>query len=266
MRIAHLSDPHFGRIASVGEQEALIESIRTHKCDAVLVTGDLTQRARVSEFKAARKFLCALPAPRLVIPGNHDVHAWWHRPDLRIFNPFRRYKSWISPDLEPKITTANLAVLGLNTAHGLTFQSGRCTNSQVEKVRDFFSSQSSDKFKILAVHHPLTALKKSDMTSVARNGKRVLEAAAESGVDVVCAGHWHLSYTEMYKVAETRLLLSIAGTAISDRWRSPQIGINSWSLIEKERELRVYVYTYDISTCSFNCSVVFRPEVFPNTT
>ena len=266
MRIAHLSDPHFGRIVSVREQEALIESIRTHKCDAVLVTGDLTQRARVSEFKAARDFLCALPEPRLVIPGNHDVHAWWHRPDLRIFNPFRRYKKWISTELEQEITTSNLAVLGLNTAHGLTFQGGRCTDSQVERIHNFFLCQPSDKFKILAVHHPLVALEGIAARDVARNGKQVLVAAAESGVHVVCAGHWHLSYAEMCEVIGVRLLLVMAGTATSDRWRFPQFGMNSWCLVERSPELSVQVYTYDLSTHSFAHSEIFQAEKFPYST
>ena len=88
MRLAHVSDPHFGRIASLHVQEDLIEDIRAHGCDAILITGDLTQRARRGEFKAAREFLRALPLPYIVIPGNHDMHAWWHRPDLRMLDPF----------------------------------------------------------------------------------------------------------------------------------------------------------------------------------
>ena len=246
MRVAHISDPHFGRIASTHVQEDLIDSIHTHKCDAVLVTGDLTQRARRSEFRAARGFIQALPEPRLVIPGNHDVHAWWHRPDLRIFNPLRRYKQKISKELEPTIMIPGLAVLGLNTAHGLTVKSGRCTPWHLGRIRKFFTEQSPETFKILAVHHPLSTVGAFPMLDVAHNGEQVLATAAENRVDVVCSGHWHLAHVEIYDTGATRLLLSLAGTAISDRWRTPQMGMNSWNLIEKKSQwIEIQVYVYD---------------------
>ncbi len=255
MRIAHVSDPHFGRIVSAHVKDDLIDSIRMHDCDAVLVTGDLTQRARRSEFRAASEFLHALPEPRLVIPGNHDVHAWWHHPDLRIFDPLRRYKKWISHELETEIITAGLAVLGLNTAHGLTVKGGRCTSTQIERVQSFFERQPADSFKILAVHHPLSSLTISGLLDTARNGEHLLTVAAEVGVHVVCAGHWHLAHTEVLEIGGARLLISLAGTATSDRWRSPQIGINSWSLIEKNSQgIDVKVYTYEPNARVFKLS------------
>lgn len=268
MRIAHISDPHFGRIVSEHVQEDLIRSIHEHDCDAVLVTGDLTQRARRDEFKAARKWIDALPERRLVIPGNHDVHAWWHRPDLRILDPLRRYKKWISADLEQEITTADLAVLGLNTAHGLTIKRGRCTVEQVERIRDFFSGHSPATFKILAVHHPLAAHRDFEALDVACGGGQLLTVAAESGVHMICAGHWHLANQDIYETAGNRLFICLAGTVTSDRWRAPQRGINSWNLVEKSAhkiEVRVYVYNsnerkFELhdSTCSTSSLMAFE--------
>ena len=70
--IVHLSDMHFGRF----DQRLVAPLVRTVQRiapDLVAISGDLTQRARRSQFAQARAFLDRLPTPRLVVPGNHDV-------------------------------------------------------------------------------------------------------------------------------------------------------------------------------------------------
>ena len=253
MRLAHVSDPHFGRIASLHVEEDLIEDIRAHGCDVIVITGDLTQRARRGEFKAARGFLNALPLPYIVVPGNHDMHAWWHRPDLRMLDPLRRYKRQLTRQLEPTIAIQGLAVLGLNTTYGFTVQGGRCTAQQVKRVQSFFSEQPPSTLKVLAVHHPLTALRVSENLDLARGGEQLFAAAADAGVTLVCAGHWHCAHVEVCIEAGSELVVSIAGTATSDRWREPQTEMNSWNLIETgERNLEVQIRKYDRHTRTFS--------------
>ena len=70
--VAHLSDPHFGRIERATVQ-ALIATVTEARPDVVVISGDLTQRAKEREFQEARQFLDALPSPQIVVPGNHDV-------------------------------------------------------------------------------------------------------------------------------------------------------------------------------------------------
>ena len=86
--IAHLSDLHFGRV-----DPAVCKALRIALADAapdvVVVSGDLTQRARVSEFRTAKDFFADLPAPSIVVPGNHDVPLW--NPYLRFIRPLARY-------------------------------------------------------------------------------------------------------------------------------------------------------------------------------
>ena len=62
--------------------------------DLVAVSGDFTQRARASQFAEARDFLHALPVPRLVVPGNHDVPLY----DVarRFLRPLARYQRFIA--------------------------------------------------------------------------------------------------------------------------------------------------------------------------
>ena len=49
LRIAHLSDPHFGTILP-GVREGLLATLAELKPDLILLTGDITQRARRSQF------------------------------------------------------------------------------------------------------------------------------------------------------------------------------------------------------------------------
>ena len=70
--LLHISDLHFGRV-DPATVEPLTAAIRALARNVVIVSGDLTQRARAAEFRAARAFLDALPRPQIVVPGNHDV-------------------------------------------------------------------------------------------------------------------------------------------------------------------------------------------------
>ena len=78
--LVHLSDLHFGRV-DAELIEPLLVSVADAKPDLVVISGDLTQRARKRQFEAARAFLDRLPRPRIVVPGNHDVPLYrvWER-------------------------------------------------------------------------------------------------------------------------------------------------------------------------------------------
>src|SRR2546422_7512069 len=54
--------------------------------DAVVLSGDLSQRARYGEFQRARAFVSVATqtAPVHVIPGNHDVQWWTDRKSTRL--------------------------------------------------------------------------------------------------------------------------------------------------------------------------------------
>ena len=52
-KIVHLSDLHFGRI-DAGLVEPLVEAVNEAGPSLVVVSGDLTQRARSQQFEEAR--------------------------------------------------------------------------------------------------------------------------------------------------------------------------------------------------------------------
>src|SRR6187399_2421816 len=108
--IVHVSDLHFGRVNSA-LLDPLLDAIQRATPDLLAVSGDLTQRARTEEFLAARKFLDAIPTPRIVVPGNHDV------PLYNVLSRFCRkldhYREYITTDLSPFFADDEIAVAGV---------------------------------------------------------------------------------------------------------------------------------------------------------
>ena len=119
--VVHLSDLHFGRTDDAVIQP-LVSAIREIAPDVIAVSGDLTQRARREQFRAARAFLDRLAAPKIIVPGNHDVPLY----DVfrRFLRPLARYRRYITGDLQPFYGDEEIAVLGINTARSLTFNIG----------------------------------------------------------------------------------------------------------------------------------------------
>src|SRR6187402_32664 len=104
--IAHLSDLHFGGYADLAQIEALEAFLPTLGPDAIVIAGDLSQRARHGEFQAAHAFFNRLRphAPLLVVPGNHDIE-WWKSPlrllgEQRKYHKYSRYLHELRPVLE----------------------------------------------------------------------------------------------------------------------------------------------------------------------
>jgi hypothetical protein len=66
--VAHLSDLHFGR-TDAKVVNALLHDLQHMRPDLVIVSGDLTQRARSHQFAEARAFLSHCPAPASTCPA-----------------------------------------------------------------------------------------------------------------------------------------------------------------------------------------------------
>src|ERR1700681_3879842 len=149
--IVHLSDLHFGRT-----DDALLTPLASVIAmlapDLVAVSGDLTQRARTRQFKAARAFLDRLPMPQLIVPGNHDVPLF----DVvrRFTRPLARYRRYITDDLAPWFIDEEMAVAGINTARSLTFKRGRINETQIERVQKRLCELADGIAKVIVTHHP----------------------------------------------------------------------------------------------------------------
>ncbi|HSW84304.1 MAG TPA: metallophosphoesterase, partial [Usitatibacter sp.] len=131
--IVHLSDLHFGRVDRELLQP-LTDRVHALEPHVVVVSGDLTQRARPDQFREAKAFLDSLPRPQVVVPGNHDVPLY--NVFQRLLAPLARYKRIISRDLEPDYIDEEVAVVGVNTARSLVLKDGSINGRQVERVKE----------------------------------------------------------------------------------------------------------------------------------
>jgi len=245
--LIHLSDLHFGRVDPV-----LLDPLRdlVHRIapDVVVVSGDLTQRAKEDEFIAARAWLDTLPGPQIIVPGNHDISLY--NVFRRFLAPLDRYKRYITDDLDPVHVDGEIAVLGVNTARSLTFKDGRVNREQVEKIRATLAGLDPDVTRVVVTHHPFDlpraeGVEESDLVDRAR---MAMDAFAECGVDLLMAGHLHLHHAgntqARYKISEYAALVVQAGTATSTRGRGE---VNSFNVIRIEpQRIEVDRYGWDV--------------------
>jgi 3',5'-cyclic AMP phosphodiesterase CpdA len=224
--LVHLSDLHFGRV-DYSVVEPLVATIGEIKPDVVVVSGDLTQRARSHEFKEAREFLDRLPSPQIIVPGNHDVPL--HNAYARFFQALDKYKRYITDDLEPFHSDEEIAILGINTARSLTIKDGRINEEQIGAIRDRLCPFADEVTKIIVTHHPFD-LPEGHNDEVVGRAQMAMEAIAKCGADVLLAGHLHVSHTghssARYKIAGHSALIVSAGTATSTRGRGETNSFN----------------------------------------
>jgi len=219
--IAHLSDPHFGTVEPRVER-ALHADLRAVPLDLVVLTGDITQRARRAQFVAARAWMDALPdAPLLALPGNHDIPLF----DLftRLFRPYRLYRRYVHSDLERVYCDATLLVVGIDATRRGRHKHGVISRQQVEDTARLLR-RSKAQTKIVATHQPLVVVTEDDVRNRARGAVAAVETWVEAGADLFLGGHIHLPYCREVagRSPGTRAIVSQAGTAISRRTRGAQ--------------------------------------------
>jgi 3',5'-cyclic AMP phosphodiesterase CpdA len=212
-RILHLSDLHFGK-ERPGLLRPLITTANALAPDLVAISGDLTQRARPGQFRAARTFIAALEAPVLAVPGNHDTPL--HDVFERLFTPWRRYRRYIAEDLEPSWEDDEVSVHGVNTVNPLYWQRGHIGRGTTARLCRTISAD-PERLHILVGHHPLEHLPDT-RKRLASGAERALAALESCGAGVVLSGHLHLWRVGPFR-AFGGLLLVQAGTGLSTRMR-----------------------------------------------
>lgn len=229
-RVIHVSDLHFGR----DRPELLlplVNAVRTLEPDLVIISGDLTQRATDPQFAAAAAFIQSLGRQVLCVPGNHDVPL--HNLFIRVFLPWRRYRKWISPDLEPTHSDDEMVVIGVNTVNPFVWQQGWFRSRAIRRVCAAFAGSTGRRVHLVVVHHPMEHLP-GERKTLMRGAATGIQRLSDCGADIVLSGHLHSWRAEPFVFVEGRssALQVHAGTSLSNRLRGE---VNDFNLLEVER-------------------------------
>lgn len=222
LRIAHLSDPHFGTVLPEVE-ERLIATLRSLKPDLVLVSGDITQRARRAQFQAAAAFRKKMaPFPFFAVPGNHDIPLF--NLFARLFYPYRGFHRYFQAARETDFRIGDVRVIGLNSTSRWRHVQGSLDLARIKE--EFLSNWDTSKIRVAMVHHPIECAKDIDDKNRLRGKDETLALFKEAQIDLVLSGHVHDPYIQV----EGSLVLSVAGTCLS--WRIRKGAPNSFNWIE----------------------------------
>lgn len=231
VRLLHVSDIHCGRPFVAAHVEAALDVARGAPWDAIVISGDLSQRAREHEFIAARTIVDRFRAcaPTLLVPGNHDA-AWWHAPfGVGDFSRVHaRYRTFIAPDTEPVLRVPGVTLVGLNSAWGTNPESltwyprdwrvkGGLTPAQLQRAHVQLSAAPAGDLRVLVVHHNVVRGRLSNRWGL-KQPQRVLDTLAAMPLEVVCTGHDHEERIEVVERSSARFLVSAANT-LSNRMR-----------------------------------------------
>lgn len=241
--LLHLSDLHFGT-----EKPECIRGIQQfcqqHRPEVVVVSGDLTQRARLGQFFACKQFLDSLDTPYLVVPGNHDIplyHVW-----DRFLSPFMRYHAFFSAP-EKELETEHFYLIGVNSVRRRYHTRGHISLQQIQQIQQKLQQAPTDKLKIIVTHQPFYTPPDDPhgVQDCPVLGRMALELWSQQHLFALLHGHLHQAVVydlnQIYQLNASHPVLDIqAGTATSKRlYRNSPNGFN---LIQPNGQIGHYVY------------------------
>jgi 3',5'-cyclic AMP phosphodiesterase CpdA len=256
--VFHCSDLHFGHPAVPEQYEAIESLIQESRFDVVVISGDLTQRARSGEFQRARAFIrhAERVSKVIVVPGNHDV-AWWLSPfgfgdDEKLL---AKYRTYIDAEIAPVIRVPGATFVGLNTCHGVIRETltwnlrdlsiiGYLRRDQLERAAAELAKTPAGDARVIVMHHNPVKGELSRRHGL-RNTNQILGAFAEMGVDLVCCGHDHQEAVHYIEHTKKGTIISTAGT-ISNRARGGRpSSVNSIRLTMTDIDVHTLVWSQE---------------------
>jgi len=228
LTLLHLSDIHFGledRAALAGVKSAILRL----RPAAVLITGDLTMRARHREFAAARQWIGALDVPVTVEVGNHDMP--YFNPWERFTDPYWRFLE-LQAVLERPLELPGISVIPLLTAVRAQWRwpwsEGLVSKRALAATLAAIDRVPSGNRVLVTAHHPLIEHGPRGQR-LTIGGTAAMAALAGRGVEAVLTGHVHDPFDLVADTANGPLRMIGAGT-LSKRIRSTPASYNELSI------------------------------------
>jgi hypothetical protein len=212
IEILHVSDLHLGKNAYMnGMAKSLLNAVSERYPFAgkentyLLVTGDITDHGRKSEYERARQALSPFAGRVFITPGNHDYGSlggtlyskskaqYFDEPfadALGFKHPFFEKKACVRQLTDPSGNT--LVMIGLNSCakKGLSdFAQGEVGDEQRNELADLLAKYDGKKIpKILFLHHiPNREADFPDVMTL-KDWKELMEVVGDK-VDVIAFGH-----------------------------------------------------------------------------
>ncbi|MDX1604993.1 MAG: metallophosphoesterase family protein [Candidatus Competibacterales bacterium] len=251
MILLHISDLHFGAPYLEPVGEALLAKIHELEAEAIVVSGDLTQRAKPAEFRRARDFLDRLPpVPQVVVPGNHDVPLY--RIGERLLRPRALYRRHISSRVNDVLYHPDATIVGLDSTDPYrALTNGRIRARQLDYCARQFERAPPEALRVVVLHHHLIPAPTFERPPPMPRAKRALEAFTRLEIDLVLAGHLHRAYVgnslDVYGGEQRThgIVIAQCGTSTSRRGRGFEREKNTFNWIRLSRKtIQVVHYMY----------------------
>ncbi len=260
--LLQLSDPHFGT-----EQPPVVAALEAlalqQQPDLVVLSGDITQRARSGQFRAARALVGRLGTPVLAIPGNHDIPLF--NLAARFCRPYAGFREAFGAELEPTHDAPDLLVLCVNTTRWYRHTNGEVSPAQIDRVADRLAGAGPRQLRIVVVHQPVAVPRPAEVHDRLRGYAAAVSRWAAAGCDLVMGGHIHLPYVLPLPGLARAMWAVQAGTAVSSRVRD---GVpNSVNLLRCGRDApagRCLIERWDYAAAGRAFNRVLVTEVEPD--
>jgi 3',5'-cyclic AMP phosphodiesterase CpdA len=233
----HISDIHFG-LEDDRSLDWVVQEIAEKRPAAVVITGDLTMRARPREFDAACHWIRSLAVPVTVEVGNHDL-PYFNLLE-RFVTPYKRFQS-IRRVVECPIDLPGLAIVPLKTVRRWQprwpWSHGWVTERALDQTLTIIDRLPRGTGVLVACHHPLVEAGTRGKAWT-RGGDRALAELARRGVLATLSGHVHDAFDIVKDTPHGPLRMIGAGT-LSQRIRSTPQGFNEVTWDGEAIEVRV---------------------------
>lgn len=230
IRLFHVSDIHFGA-EDVAALDWFAGLVAAERPDAVVVTGDLTMRARRHEFEAAARWLESLDRPVTVEVGNHDLP--YFNLFARFFTPYRRYRA-LEAMIERPLDIAGVSIVPLNTTARaqwrLNWSKGHVSDGALADALAGVAATPADNLVFIACHHPLIEAGTRGSART-RGGRNALNALIDAGAHAVLTGHVHDPFAVDHATPDGSIRLIGAGT-LSERLRDTRPSFNEIQVVQ----------------------------------